>query len=98
LSPIVPFVFSNYFYGLTAIRFWPYVLASWIGMIPLTVLYVSFGVAGREVALEGSHPVAPWKWGMLAAGILVTLGATVYVARVARKALQKERVSGGLET
>ena len=62
LSPLVPFVVSNYFYGLTAIRFWPYVLASWIGMIPLQFLYVSFGVAGREAAVPSVGPAAAWKW------------------------------------
>src|SRR5262249_45839943 len=36
LSPLIPFNLSNYFYGLTAVKFWPYVLASWIGMLPGT--------------------------------------------------------------
>jgi len=89
LSPIVPFVLSNYFYGLTAIRFWPYVLASWIGMLPLTFLYVSFGVAGREAAVPSAGPAAAWKWGLLAVGALVTLAATVYAGKVVRGALEE---------
>lgn len=89
LSPLVPFVLSNYFYGLTAIRFWPYVLSSWIGMIPLTFLYVSFGVAGREAAEPSSGPAAAWKWGLLAVGALVTLAATVYAGKVVRGALEE---------
>ena len=87
LSPLVPFVVSNYFYGLTAIRFWPYVLASWIGMIPLQFLYVSFGVAGREAALPSEGPAAAWKWTLLAVGALVTVAATVYAGKVVREAL-----------
>jgi len=87
LSPLVPFVVSNYFYGLTAIRFWPYVLASWIGMIPLQFLYVSFGVAGREAAGPAEGPAAAWKWGLLAVGALVTVAATVYAGKVVREAL-----------
>jgi uncharacterized membrane protein YdjX (TVP38/TMEM64 family) len=47
LSPVIPFNLSNYFYGLTAVRFWPYALASWIGMMPGTFLYVYIGTAGR---------------------------------------------------
>jgi uncharacterized membrane protein YdjX (TVP38/TMEM64 family) len=86
LSPLVPFVLSNYFYGLTAIGFWPYVLSSWIGMLPLTFLYVSFGVAGREATAPSA---AAWKWGLLAAGALVTLAATVYAGRVVKRALEQ---------
>ncbi len=87
LSPLVPFVVSNYFYGLTAIRFWPYVLASWIGMIPLQFLYVSFGVAAREASLPSEGPAAAWKWSLLAIGALVTVVATVYAGKVVREAL-----------
>src|SRR5215468_6447473 len=43
LSPAIPFNLSNYFYGLTGVEFWPYVLASSIGMIPGTFLYVYIG-------------------------------------------------------
>jgi uncharacterized membrane protein YdjX (TVP38/TMEM64 family) len=89
LSPLVPFVVSNYFYGLTAIRFWPYVLASWVGMIPLQFLYVSFGVAGRDASLPSEGPAAAWKWGLLAVGTLVTLAATVYAGKVVREALEE---------
>ena len=89
LSPLVPFVVSNYFYGLTAIRFWPYVLASWIGMIPLQFLYVSFGVAGREATAPSEGPAAAWKWGLLAVGALVTVAATVYAGKVVREAIEE---------
>src|SRR5437870_6907391 len=47
LSPVIPFNLSNYFYGLTGVKFWPYVFASWIGMIPATCLYVYIGTAGK---------------------------------------------------
>lgn len=40
LSPIFPFALSNYFYGLTAVDFWPYLIATLIGFAPGTALYV----------------------------------------------------------
>lgn len=52
LSPLIPFNLSNYFYGLTSVKFWPYVLASWIGMLPGTLLYVYLGTVGRT-GLQG---------------------------------------------
>ena len=41
LSPLLPFALSNYLYGLTSVKFKPYVLASWLGMLPGTFAYVS---------------------------------------------------------
>ena len=43
LSPLLPFALSNYLYGLTSVKFKPYVLASWLGMLPGTFAYVSVG-------------------------------------------------------
>jgi uncharacterized membrane protein YdjX (TVP38/TMEM64 family) len=91
LSPIVPFNLSNYFYGITAVRFWPYFFASWIGMLPGTVLYVylgTIGKAGVEAASSGAHR-SPWEWLALAVGLLATLVVTVWVGRIARQALRR---------
>ena len=90
LSPLVPFVLSNYFYGVTSIRFWPYVLSSWIGMLPLTFVYVSAGVAGRQAAGAQSGPFSASEWGLTAAGVLATLAATAYVGRVVKRALEAQ--------
>src|SRR6266849_2953733 len=62
LSPVIPFNFSNYFYGLTAVKFWPYVLASWIGVLPGTVLYVYCGTVGKAgvQAASGARGRSPW--------------------------------------
>jgi len=38
LSPVFPYVALNYLLGLTGVKFWPYTLASWIGMLPGTLL------------------------------------------------------------
>src|SRR5438067_7147716 len=44
LSPVIPFNLSNYFYGLTAGKFWPDVLASCIGILPGPLLCDYTGV------------------------------------------------------
>lgn len=87
LSPLVPFVVSNYFYGLTAIRFWPYILSTWIGMLPLTFLYVCLGAAAREVAGAPVGPTGPLKWVVLAGGIAATLAGTLYTGKVVKRTL-----------
>ncbi|GAU37935.1 hypothetical protein TSUD_269500 [Trifolium subterraneum] len=49
LSPLLPFSLGNYLYGLTSVKFLPYVLGSWLGMLPGTWAYVSAGAFGRAI-------------------------------------------------
>jgi len=85
LSPLVPFSVGNYLYGLTPVAFGPYVLASWIAMLPATVLYVYLGAAGRA-ALGGGRSGA--EWALFGAGLAATLAVTVMVTRAARRELK----------
>src|SRR5204862_6315498 len=65
LSPVIPFNLSNYFYGLTGVKFWPYVLASWIGMMPGTFLYVYIGGAAKAAvfaAADGAVRKNGWQY------------------------------------
>ena len=93
LSPVIPFNLSNYFYGLTAVRFWPYVLASWIGMIPGTFLYVYIGTAGKAAvaaAAGGEAMKHGWQyWTLLDVGLTATVIVTIWVTKIARDALKK---------
>src|SRR5437588_4901937 len=43
LSPLFPYTVLNYAYSLTRVSFRDYVLGSWIGMLPGTVMYVYLG-------------------------------------------------------
>ncbi|EPS58261.1 hypothetical protein M569_16555, partial [Genlisea aurea] len=49
LSPLLPFSLGNYLYGLTSVKFLPYVLGSWLGMLPGTWAYVTAGAFGRAL-------------------------------------------------
>jgi uncharacterized membrane protein YdjX (TVP38/TMEM64 family) len=89
LSPLVPFSVSNYLYGLTPVPFGPYVLASWIAMLPATVLYVWIGAAGRAAAERQGR--SPLEWALLGAGLVATAVVTVMVGRAARRELEKIR-------
>jgi len=93
LSPVVPFSLSNYLYGLTAVRFWPYLLASWATMLPGTLLYVSLGAAGRAAASAGKgEQRSRWEWALLAAGVVATVVVTVLLSRAARRELAKSHL------
>jgi len=90
LSPVFPYTLLNYLYGLTRVSFGAYVLASWIGMMPGTVLYVYLGFAGRAVAqaATGQARRSPAEYAMWAVGLLATLAVTIHVTRLARRALR----------
>src|SRR5437773_339900 len=93
LSPVIPFNLSNYLYGLSAVKFWPYVLASWIGMIPGTFLYVYIGTAGKAAvaAAAGGEAVKHgWQyWTFMDVGLAATIFVTIWVTKIARDALKK---------
>lgn len=92
LSPLIPFNLSNYLYGLTAIAFLPYVIASFFGMLPGTLLYVYLGTVGK-VGLEaskGGGGRSPLEYVFLGVGLLATIVVTVLVSRAAKGALKKK--------
>jgi uncharacterized membrane protein YdjX (TVP38/TMEM64 family) len=89
LSPLIPFNASNYFYGITAVSFWPYVLASWIGMLPGTVLYVYLGTIGKAGLGGGDTARSPLEYVFLVVGLVATIVVTVIITRLAKKALMK---------
>jgi uncharacterized membrane protein YdjX (TVP38/TMEM64 family) len=92
LSPVIPFNLSNYLYGLTGVKFWPYMLASWIGMIPGTCLYVYIGTASKaavSAAAGGEAMKHGWQyWTFTGVGLAATIVVTVWVTKIARDALQ----------
>lgn len=90
LSPAVPFSLGNYLFGLTSIRFWPYAITSWIAMLPGTFMFVYLGYAGRAGLSAASGAEAgrsPAQWALLVVGLIATVVVTVYVTRIARRAV-----------
>ncbi|MEM7601180.1 MAG: TVP38/TMEM64 family protein [Verrucomicrobiota bacterium] len=86
LSPIFPFTLLNYAYGVTRVKFSHYLLASWIGMAPGTVLYVYIGSLGKAASEASSK--SPTEWIAYGVGLLATLAVTVLVTKIAQRALQ----------
>ena len=94
LSPVFPFSLLNYAYGLTSVSLRDYFFASWIGMLPMTVLYVYVGSLLRNATTadpSSGRVRSPLEWGMYGLGLLATVVVSVYVTRLARRAL-RERV------
>ena len=78
LSPVVPFNVLNYAFGLTRVSLRDYVVASWIGMMPGTLLYVYLGsIAGDLAGAGGRASRTPAEWAFYAVGLVATIAVTV---------------------
>ncbi len=94
LSPVFPFNLLNYSFGITQVSLKDYFLAS-IGMVPGTVMYVYLGSLAGSIATIGAanQPKNPEteraQWVSRLVGFIATVAVTIYVTRIARKALEE---------
>jgi uncharacterized membrane protein YdjX (TVP38/TMEM64 family) len=87
LSPVIPFNLLNYALGLTRVRFGTYLLASFIGMLPGTFLYVYLGSAATSAAQLSQHTGGSASRAAFWAGIAATIAVVFVLTRIARRAL-----------
>lgn len=93
LSPLLPFSLLNYGLGISRVRLRDFVVGSFIGMLPGTVLYVYVGslfVNAAELSNGAPQMGASGRW-FYWAGLFATLLVTWLVTRAARAALRAER-------
>lgn len=91
LSPVVPFNLLNYALGLTKVSFAQYALATLIGMLPASIMYVYLGTAARDLTAIAAGEV---KGGtgqqiFLYVGLAVTVVVVTLVTRIAAKSLKQ---------
>ncbi len=91
LSPVFPFTLLNYAYGLTRVSLRDYALASWIGMMPGTVMYVYLGSLARAGVAERQR--TPVEWALYGIGLFATVAVVLIVTRIARRALARRTTS-----
>jgi uncharacterized membrane protein YdjX (TVP38/TMEM64 family) len=92
LSPIFPFNLLNYALSITGVSLKDYFLGS-VGMIPGTIMYVYIGSLAGNLARIGteSQPTNPTiQWTIRIIGFIATVAVTIYITRIARKALEAE--------
>lgn len=92
LSPIFPFNLLNYAFGITGVALTDYFIGS-VGMIPGTIMYVYIGSLAGNLAMIGTEgqPTNPTaQWIIRIVGFIATVAVTIYVTRIAQKALEEE--------
>src|SRR5919106_365644 len=92
LSPLVPFNVLNYALSLSRVRLGTYIAASFVGMLPGTVLYVYLGsLAPAAASLSGTvRQGGSARLALYVAGLVATVGVVVIATRAARRALDAE--------
>jgi len=93
LSPLLPFNLLNYAFGITQVSLRDYVLGSWLGMLPGTLLFLSLGTALGNLAdvwAERRGPT-PVQWLFFALGVAATLALTLVLGRIAGRNLSREQ-------
>ncbi len=94
LSPIFPFNLLNYAFGVTGVSLKDYLLGS-LGIIPGTVMYVYIGSLASDLATldMSNRPTTTetqiLQWVIRIIGLMATIAVTVYMTRLAKKALDQ---------
>ncbi len=90
----IPFGFANYAYGLTAIAFWPYFLATIVAIIPGNLFFVWLGASAQEglaAALGTGRVRHPFEYVMLGVGLTAAFFAMRSIGKIAKRALVGEQ-------
>lgn len=90
LSPLFPYNFQNYAFGVTEVSFKDFLLGSWVGMLPGTLMYVYLGSGARSLAAltGGEGARTPLEYAFFGLGLVATVAVTWLVTRKARAALE----------
>jgi len=92
LSPAVPYNVLNYALGVSDVPIRRYVVASFVGMLPGTWLYVYLGsLATTAVGLtQASRGGGPARLALTIAGLTATVVAVFFITKAARRMLDEE--------
>jgi len=91
LSPVIPFNLLNYALALTRVSLRDYVIGSFVGMLPATLLYVYVGslVTSVTALANGQERASTAQQILYWAGLGATVVVTLVITRMARRALDK---------
>ena len=89
LSPLFPFNVLNYLFGLSGISLGDYVIGSWLGMIPATVMYVYLGTMLKAFEESGGLPGGSGQTTLLIGGLAAIIAVTVLAVRMIGKIIRE---------
>ncbi|KAL1808415.1 hypothetical protein DCAR_0727878 [Daucus carota subsp. sativus] len=91
LVPMLPFSVLNYLLSVTPVALGEYMLASWLGMVPITLALVYAGTTLKDLSdvTHGWHEFSKTRWALIVSGLVLSVVLLICVTKVAKSALDK---------
>lgn len=90
LSPLIPFNVQNYLFGVTAISFTQYAIATAVGILPGAALFISIGAFGHGAEDNEGRTL---NWILFGVGLAATILAAILVSRTVIAKLRGTKAS-----
>ncbi len=88
LAPVCPFIPLNFAYGVSKIKWWNFLLGSFIGFLPGAFLYSYFGAAaGAWIGIRSNTMTLPGEKFLLGLSAALAILGTVYMTKIVRRIL-----------
>lgn len=97
LVPLLPFNMLNYLLSVTPIPIGEYMLATWVGMMPITFAFVYVGTTLKDLSdvTHGWSEVSTTRWVLMVSGFVISVILMIYITRVAKASLEKALAENG---
>ncbi|KAE9591434.1 hypothetical protein Lal_00038898 [Lupinus albus] len=91
LVPLLPFNMLNYLLSVTPVSIGEYMLASWLGMMPITLALVYAGTTLKDLSdvTHGWGEFSKTRWAFIISGLVISVVLMICVTKVAKSALDK---------
>lgn len=86
LAPVFPFAYINFAFGLTGVRLLSYVVATFFGIIPVTLAFVYIADAATRTA---TVDMSTTRLIINIVGVVIAIVVTAFVTRIALRAVRK---------
>ncbi|KAF4368260.1 hypothetical protein F8388_007255 [Cannabis sativa] len=97
LVPLLPFNMLNYLLSVTPVRIEEYVVATWLGMMPITFTLVYIGTTLKDLSdvTHGWNELSTSNWVFIALGFGISIIILVFITKVAKASLDKALAENG---
>ncbi|XP_062021275.1 uncharacterized protein LOC133737798 [Rosa rugosa] len=91
LAPLLPFNMLNYLLSVTPVHIGDYMLATWLGMMPITFALVYVGTTLKDLSdvTHGWNEVSTTRWVFIVLGFGISVILLICISKVAKASLEK---------